>query len=272
MNPVEIEQAITDLAEHPFDAANFPYTFLEALGNKDTTIKRLRAGASNKSDLGGVLQTSNIHIVATSDLYNINRVKLENLIHRVFDPARLDIEIKDRFGKPVMPREWFLVPVFVIDEAVEAVEARKPPLNAEQVSGMIKSHLEGAAGTAPFPKDKEQAIKRVFKTVSPWDDVKRAGRASLPKGQAVQHFDKLLDVCAGIGPWIIPVGELEGFCPSIDGGHGPGFVETVLEERNVETDTELADAREFVADILTRARQGSNDGITARTGDASGTT
>jgi len=63
MNAVEIEQAITDLAERPFDPAEFPYAFLEAFGNKATTIKRLRAGASNKSDLGGVLQTSNIHIL-----------------------------------------------------------------------------------------------------------------------------------------------------------------------------------------------------------------
>ena len=63
MNAVEIEQAITDLAGQPFDPAEFPYAFLEAFGNKATTIKRLRAGASNKSDLGGVLQTSNIHIL-----------------------------------------------------------------------------------------------------------------------------------------------------------------------------------------------------------------
>lgn len=63
MNAIEIEQAITDLAEQPFDPAEFPYAFLESFGNKATTIKRLRAGASNKSDLGGVLQTSNIHIL-----------------------------------------------------------------------------------------------------------------------------------------------------------------------------------------------------------------
>ena len=63
MNAVEIEQAITDLAEQPFDRANFPYAFLEAFSNKEATIKRLRAGATNKSDLGGVLQTSNIHIL-----------------------------------------------------------------------------------------------------------------------------------------------------------------------------------------------------------------
>ena len=63
MNAVEIEQAISDLAEQPFDPAEFPYAFLEAFGNKATTIKRLRAGVSNRSDLGGLLQTSNIHLL-----------------------------------------------------------------------------------------------------------------------------------------------------------------------------------------------------------------
>ncbi|EYS86152.1 lactate dehydrogenase [Cupriavidus sp. SK-4] len=66
MNAVEIEQAITDLAEQSFDGKNFSYAFLEAFGNKATTIQRLRTGATNKSDLGGVLQTNNIHI-ATCD-------------------------------------------------------------------------------------------------------------------------------------------------------------------------------------------------------------
>ncbi|MBX3429320.1 MAG: lactate dehydrogenase, partial [Hyphomonadaceae bacterium] len=62
MNAVEIEEAISALAERPFDAAEFPFAFLEAFGNKETTIKRLRKGESNKSDIGGVLQTNNIHI------------------------------------------------------------------------------------------------------------------------------------------------------------------------------------------------------------------
>jgi hypothetical protein len=62
LNAVEIEEAVSLLAEQPFDSGNFPYAFLEAFDNKETTIKRLRVGASNKSDLGGVLQTSNIHI------------------------------------------------------------------------------------------------------------------------------------------------------------------------------------------------------------------
>ena len=66
MNAVEIEDAVSNLAEQPFDAREFPFAFLEAFGNKATTIKRLRSGASNKSDVGGVLQTNNIHMsVAT---------------------------------------------------------------------------------------------------------------------------------------------------------------------------------------------------------------
>jgi hypothetical protein len=66
MNAVEIEEAISALAEQPFDRAEFPYAFLQAFGNKETTIKRLRKGESNKSDLGGVLQTNNIHIVVST--------------------------------------------------------------------------------------------------------------------------------------------------------------------------------------------------------------
>lgn len=63
MNAVEIESAVSDLAEQPFDAAEFPYAFLAAFGNKETTLKRLRAGNNNASDVtGGVLLRNNIHI------------------------------------------------------------------------------------------------------------------------------------------------------------------------------------------------------------------
>src|ERR1700759_1423195 len=68
MNAVEIEEAISLLAEQPFLAAEFPYAFLEAFGNKDTTIKRLRTGNNNKSNIdGGVLQQNNIHIAVCKE-------------------------------------------------------------------------------------------------------------------------------------------------------------------------------------------------------------
>ncbi len=65
---------------------------------------------------------ADVEIVATYELYNINRVKLENLIHLVFERAQLDIEIKNLFGNPVRPREWFLVPLPVVDEVVSRIK------------------------------------------------------------------------------------------------------------------------------------------------------
>lgn len=65
---------------------------------------------------------ADVEIAATYKLYNINRNKLENLIHRIFEPARLEIEIRDRFDNPVVPREWFLVPLAAVDEAVERIK------------------------------------------------------------------------------------------------------------------------------------------------------
>jgi hypothetical protein len=68
MNAVEIEEAVSRLAEAPFDSASFPFAFLEAFGNKETTLKRLRSGDSNQSDIpGGVLQRNNIHIKVCSE-------------------------------------------------------------------------------------------------------------------------------------------------------------------------------------------------------------
>lgn len=62
-----------------------------------------------------------VEVVATFALYNVNANKLENLFHKLFATARLNIELKDRFGKPFQPREWFLVPLHVIKEAVDKI-------------------------------------------------------------------------------------------------------------------------------------------------------
>ncbi len=64
---------------------------------------------------------ADVEVAASYKLSNINRIKLENIFHRVFTPARLDLTIQDRFGQPVRPREWFLVPLNVIDEAVDRI-------------------------------------------------------------------------------------------------------------------------------------------------------
>ena len=64
---------------------------------------------------------ADVEVVAEYKLYNINRSKLEGLIHRALSPARLDLSAGDRFGKTVQPREWFLVPLNAIDELVARI-------------------------------------------------------------------------------------------------------------------------------------------------------
>ena len=64
---------------------------------------------------------ADVEVVATYKLHNLNRTKLEKIFHRLFGAAQLDLTIEDRFGSPVRPREWFLIPLHVIDEAVQRV-------------------------------------------------------------------------------------------------------------------------------------------------------
>ena len=65
---------------------------------------------------------ADVEIVKTYKLYNLNANKLENLFHKIFASAKLDIEMKDRFGKPYKPREWFLVPLEAINDAVDKMK------------------------------------------------------------------------------------------------------------------------------------------------------
>lgn len=102
-------------SDHPVVTAH--RDLLHKIGVTGSNVARRIANAN----LDPTFLMADVEIVATYDLYNINRTKLENLIHRIFGTARLDIDIKDRFGQPVAPREWFLVPLFVIDEAVEKI-------------------------------------------------------------------------------------------------------------------------------------------------------
>jgi T5orf172 domain len=64
---------------------------------------------------------ADVEVVATYKLDDINRTKLEGVFHRIFTPAQLDLTIHDRFGHPVRPRKWFLVPLHIIDEGVQRI-------------------------------------------------------------------------------------------------------------------------------------------------------
>ena len=103
-------------SDHPVVAAN--REVVHKIGVTNMTVKQRIAGAR----LQPTFLMADVEVVATYELFNINRNKLETLLHRVFEPARLDIEIKDRFGNPIVPREWFLVPLVAVNEAVERLK------------------------------------------------------------------------------------------------------------------------------------------------------
>lgn len=103
-------------SDHPAVAAN--RKLVHKIGVTNSSIERRLAGAR----LQPTFLMADVDVVATYKLFNLGRAKLESLIHRIFASAQLDIEIMDRFGRPVVPEEWFLVPFQAIDDAVERIK------------------------------------------------------------------------------------------------------------------------------------------------------
>jgi len=103
-------------SDHPVVAAN-----REVLHKIGVTGSRIETRLAN-AKLDPTFLMADVDVIATYQLFNVSRIKLENIIHRVFEPVQVDIEIKDRFGKPVRPREWFLVPLFIVNEVVERIK------------------------------------------------------------------------------------------------------------------------------------------------------
>ncbi|KCZ53727.1 hypothetical protein HY29_16085 [Hyphomonas beringensis] len=102
-------------SDHPLIRDN--REIVHKIGVTNMAVEQRIAGAH----LQPTFLMAGVDVVATYTLFNINRTKFEKLIHRIFGTAQLEIEIQDRFGNPVIPREWFLVPLSVIDEAVEKI-------------------------------------------------------------------------------------------------------------------------------------------------------
>jgi hypothetical protein len=109
---------LRSMSDHPLVTAH--RELVHKIGVTGNDVKQRIAAARTQA----TYLLADVEVVATYELFNINRSKLENLIHKIFEPAKFDIEILDRFGRPVVPREWFMVPLFVIDEAVERIKDR----------------------------------------------------------------------------------------------------------------------------------------------------
>jgi hypothetical protein len=106
---------LRSLSDHPFVAQH--RQLIHKIGVTGGSVEARIAGAEKDA----TYLLAKVEVVATYKLHNLNRIKLENIFHRLFAQAQLDLTISDRFGNPVKPKEWFLVPLQVIDDAVNSI-------------------------------------------------------------------------------------------------------------------------------------------------------
>ena len=106
---------LRSLSSHPFIAEH--RELIHKIGVTGGKVETRIAGAEKDA----TYLLADVEIIATYKLHNVNRTRLENIFHRLFGAAQLDLTIEDRFGHPAKPREWFLVPLHVIDEAVQRI-------------------------------------------------------------------------------------------------------------------------------------------------------
>ena len=120
LEPDDVESGtiyvLRSLSDHPYVAQH--RDIIHKMGVTGGRVETRIANAENEA----TYLLAKVEVVAIYKLAGINRTRMENLFHRLFAPARLDITINDRFGRPVQPEEWFLVPLFVIDEAVTRIK------------------------------------------------------------------------------------------------------------------------------------------------------
>ncbi|WP_028695101.1 GIY-YIG nuclease family protein [Pseudomonas cremoricolorata] len=119
LEPEDIESGtiyvLRSHSKHPFVSKH--RELIHKIGVTGGKVESRIAGAEKDA----TYLLAEVEVVATYKLHNINRVRLENLFHRLFGSVQIDLAIPDRFGNQVKPKEWFLVPLHVIDEAVEGI-------------------------------------------------------------------------------------------------------------------------------------------------------
>lgn len=106
---------LRSLSDHPYVAEH--RELIHKIGVTGGKVETRIANASHDA----TYMLADVEIVATYKLHNLNRTRLENIFHRLFSAAQIDLTIHDRFGHPVKPKEWFLVPLQAIDEAVQRI-------------------------------------------------------------------------------------------------------------------------------------------------------
>jgi hypothetical protein len=151
-------------------------------------------------------------------------------------------KVVDALGGPWSKIESEAVPL------KKAIEQHKPWLNSAEVTKGILEILEKAPESGEFPTTLKSKVDAIFRKASPWDAVKEAGIAAIPPGQATAQYNRLNELCRSCGLWIVPVGEVENFCRAV-GGHGPRWVQKVLETYDLGSEPLLASARQFITQV-----------------------
>ena len=133
--------------------------------------------------------------------------------------------------------DWAQINPFA-DALKKEIEISEPILSFDDIRTRVRKELDEAPADHNPAKDLRSRIDGILPQSTPWGAIKRAGNAALPPGQAAQRFDRIQTLCAQAGLWIVPVGELEGFCRPI-GRKGPAWVQQVVAGRDLATDPEL---------------------------------
>jgi predicted ATPase len=128
-----------------------------------------------------------------------------------------------------------------------AIENKRPELQTKDVREKVTQVLE-AVKQDTLPADSINRIRNILRSATAWSEAKRTGKPFLPRGQQTSAYERLAEKLCELGVYLVEVGELEGFCPSL-GGHGPAWTVEVL-ERDLAKDAELESARAFARALL----------------------
>lgn len=187
------------------------------------------SGKHRVAILAKALKSLNVPVDAVLDMDVLNDLRVLQEIVEAFEGCWSSIEPSARAVKT-------------------AVEEQRPPMSVKEVEKGIQLILDSNANSGRSLSQLRAEINTQFRSASPWEAIKAAGQQALPAGEATRHFRELQSLCRCIGLWIVPVGEMEGFCKTI-GGHGPRWVQEVIERHDLSSSSEIEDARNFVREI-----------------------
>jgi hypothetical protein len=129
-----------------------------------------------------------------------------------------------------------------------AIDLKKPELDAVEIDHEIRAVLDDVSDKY-FPRCARDKIQSILRRSTPWSTAKEQGKTFVPRGDATRACDRLLKYCRSHGLFVVEIGELEGFDQSV-GGHGPGWVNEVLERKDLANAPQLKVAREFVGGLM----------------------